>query len=66
MHRRQKEKEQVPHYSVGFAPEFAPQIGVQVVNQQISFRDALDRAATVLDLDGFTIEEVKQCALRWC
>jgi hypothetical protein len=28
----------------------------------ISFRDALDKAATLLDADGFTIEEVKQCA----
>jgi hypothetical protein len=59
--RRQQEKAQVPSYSIG-SPEFALQVGVQVVNGQISFRDALDRAAVIMDADGFTIEEVKQCA----
>jgi hypothetical protein len=57
MHRRQKEKEQVPRYSVG-SPEFALPVGTS----SLSFREALDRAATILDQDGFTIEEVKQCA----
>jgi hypothetical protein len=59
--RRQREKEQVPAYSVG-SPEFALQVGVHIVDGRLSFRDALDRAATLLDADGFTIEEVKQCA----
>jgi hypothetical protein len=57
VHRRQKEKEQVPRYSVG-SPEFALPVGVE----RMSFRDALDRAAVMLDQDGFTIEQVKQCA----
>ena len=55
--QRQQEKAQVPSYSVG-SPEFALQVGVGA----LSFRDALDRAAVVLDQDGFTIEEVKHCA----
>jgi hypothetical protein len=59
--RRQREKEQVPAYTVG-TPEFALQVGVQIINGILSFRDALDRAATLLDADGFTIEEVKHCA----
>jgi hypothetical protein len=57
MHRRQKEKEQVPRYSVGL-PEFALPVGVE----RMSFRDALDRAAVMLDQDGFTVEEIKHCA----
>jgi hypothetical protein len=61
VHRRQKEKEQVPRYSVG-SPEFALQVGVQPKNGQLSFRDALDKAAVLLDQDGFTIEEVKHVA----
>jgi hypothetical protein len=61
VHRRQKEKEQVPAYSVG-SPEFALQVGVQPNNDQLSFRDALDKAAVLLDRDGFTIEEVKHVA----
>jgi hypothetical protein len=52
MQRRQREKEQVPRYNVG----------VEIVNGKLSFRDALDRAATLLDADGFTIEEVKHWA----
>ena len=59
--QRQREKEQVPSYTVG-TPEFALQVGVQIINGILSFRDALDRAATLLDADGFTIEEVKHCA----
>jgi hypothetical protein len=55
--QRQQEKANVPRYSVG-SPEFALQVGVGA----LSFRDALDRAAVLLDADGFTIEEVKQCA----
>ena len=55
--RRQKEKEQVPPYNVG-SPEFALPVGTS----SLSFREALDRAATILDQDGFTIEEVKHCA----
>lgn len=55
--RRQQEKAQVPSYSVG-SPEFALQVAVGA----LSFRDALDRAAVIMDADGFTIEEVKQCA----
>jgi hypothetical protein len=54
--RRQQEKAKVPSYSVG-SPEFALTVGIP----SLSFRDALDRAATVLDADGFAIEEVKQC-----
>ena len=61
MKRRQQEKEQVPAYSVG-SPEFALQVGVQPNNGQLSFRDALDKAAVLLDQDGFTIEEVKHVA----
>jgi hypothetical protein len=61
INRRNQEKERVPAYTVG-APEFALQVGVQVINGAISFRDALDRAALVLGADGFTIEEVKHCA----
>ena len=61
MKRRQQEKEQVPAYSVG-SPEFALQVGVPIINGTLSFRDALDRAATLLDADGFTVEEVKHCA----
>jgi hypothetical protein len=61
MQRRQREKEQVPRYNVG-TPEFVLQVGVEIVNGKLSFRDALDRAATLLDADGFTIEEVKHCA----
>jgi hypothetical protein len=30
-------------------------------NGQISFRDAIDRAALILSADGFSITEVKQC-----
>jgi hypothetical protein len=59
--QRQREKAQVPSYSVG-SPEFALQVGVPIMNGNLSFRDALDRAATLLDADGFTIEEVKHCA----
>jgi hypothetical protein len=59
--RRQQEKAKVPSYSVG-SPEFALPVGVEVVNGVPSFRDALDKAATLLDVDGFTIEEVKHCA----
>jgi hypothetical protein len=55
--RRQEEKQRVPLYRVG-SPEFALQVGIP----SLSFRDALDRAATVLDDEGFTIEEVKHCA----
>jgi|tagenome__1003787_1003787.scaffolds.fasta_scaffold20951568_2 hypothetical protein len=58
--RRQKEKEQVPSYSVG-SPDLALQVGLQLNNGQLSFRDALDKAAILLDQDGFTIEEVKHC-----
>jgi hypothetical protein len=54
--RRQREKEQVPPYSVG-SPEVAMPVGVECM----SFRDALNKAATMLDADGFTIEEIKQC-----
>ena len=61
MQRRQQEKAKVPAYSVG-SPEFALQVGVEVIDGQLSFRAALDRAATLLDADGFTIEEVKHCA----
>jgi hypothetical protein len=59
--QRQREKEQVPSYTVG-TPEFALQVGVEIINGTLSFRDALDRAATLLNADGFTIEEVKHCA----
>jgi hypothetical protein len=59
--QRQKEKEQVPSYTLG-TPEFTLPVGVQVINGTLSFRDALDRAALMLDADGFTIEEVRQCA----
>jgi hypothetical protein len=59
--RRQQEKEKVPTYSLG-TPEFALQVVVPMINAEISFRDAIDRAATLLGADGFTIEEVKQCA----
>jgi hypothetical protein len=58
--RRQQEKAKVPSYSVG-TPEFALQVGVPAVEDHINFRDAIDRVATLLDADGFTIEEVKQC-----
>jgi hypothetical protein len=59
--RRQQEKAKVPSYSVG-SPEFALPVGVEIINGQLSFRDALDRAAVIMDADGFTIEEVKHCA----
>lgn len=59
--QRQREKEQVPPYTVG-NPEFALQVAVQSANGQISFRDAIDRAALILGNDGFSITEVKQCA----
>jgi hypothetical protein len=59
--QRQREKEQVPAYRVG-NPEFAMQVAVQSANGQLSFRDALDRAALILGGDGFAITEVKQCA----
>ena len=55
--RRQREKEQVPAYSVG-----SPDLGLQVGVDRMSFRDAMDRTATLLDQDGLTIEEFKQCA----
>jgi len=55
--RRQQEKAKVPAYSVG-SPEFALPVAVE----RMSFRDALDRAAVMLDEDGFTVEQVKQCA----
>jgi hypothetical protein len=55
--RRQHEKAQVPPYSVG-SPEFVAQVGVE----RVSFRDALDRTAIMLNAEGFTIEEVKNCA----
>jgi hypothetical protein len=58
--QRQRAKEQVPPYTVG-NPEFALQVGVQPANGQISFRDALDRAAIILGADGWSITEVKQC-----
>jgi len=61
MRQRQREKEQVPPYAVG-NPEFAMQVVVQSANGQISFRDAIDRAALILGNDGFSITEVKQCA----
>jgi hypothetical protein len=57
MKRRQREKEQVPAYSVG-SPEFALPVGTST----LSFPEALDRAASILDQDGFTVEEVKHCA----
>ena len=38
------------------------QVGVQLFNGQISFHDAIDRAAVVLGVDGRAIEEVKHCA----
>jgi hypothetical protein len=59
--QRQREKEQVPPYTVG-NPEFAVQVAVQSPNGQLSLRDALDRAALILGIDGFSITEVKQCA----
>jgi hypothetical protein len=59
--QRQREKEQVPPYTVG-NPEFALQVAVQAPNGQLSFRDALDRAALILGADGWVITEVKQCA----
>jgi hypothetical protein len=59
--RRQQEKEKVPTYNLG-TPEFALQVVVPMINGEISFRDATDRAAVLLGTDGFTIEEVKQCA----
>jgi hypothetical protein len=55
--RRQKEKEQVPSYSVG-----SPDLALQVAVDRMSFRDAMDRTALMLDQDGLTIEEFKQCA----
>jgi hypothetical protein len=55
--RRQQEKAKVPAYAVG-SPEFALPVGTST----LSFREALDRAATILDADGFTVEEVKHCA----
>ncbi len=59
--QRQREKEQVAPYTVG-NPEFAMQVAVQSANGQLSFRDAIDRAATILGADGWEITEVKQCA----
>jgi hypothetical protein len=59
--QRQREKERVPTYSLG-SPEFAMTVGIPVFDGLLSFRDALDRAAVMLGNDGFTIEEVKQCA----
>jgi hypothetical protein len=62
MHRRQKEKEQIPAYSVG-TPEFALQVRVDLGSGgTLSFRNALDKVATLLDADGFTVEEFKHCA----
>jgi hypothetical protein len=61
MKQRQREKEQVPAYTVG-NPDFALQVGVEVVNQRMSFRDAIDKAALILGADGWSITEVKQCA----
>jgi hypothetical protein len=55
--RRQREKQQVPSYAVG-SPDLALQVGVE----RMSFRDAMDRTAVLLDQDGLTIEEFKQCA----
>jgi len=57
----QREKEQVPPYTVG-NPEFARQVAVQSPNGQLSFRDAIDRSAVILGADGWSITEVKQCA----
>ncbi|HJV14239.1 MAG TPA: hypothetical protein VJ625_10135, partial [Propionibacteriaceae bacterium] len=51
----------VPAYTVG-NPEFALQVAVQSRNGQLSFRDAIDRAAFILGADRFNISEVKQCA----
>src|SRR5215211_6397197 len=58
--QRQREKEQVSPYEVG-NPEFALQVAVQPPNGQLSFREAVDRAATILGADGWKINEVKQC-----
>jgi hypothetical protein len=58
--QRQREKEQVPPYTVG-NPEFALQVAVQAPNGQLSFRAAIDRAALILGVDGWAITEVKQC-----
>jgi hypothetical protein len=60
--QREREKERVPPNSVG-TPDFTLQVGVPVGDGgNISLGDALDKAAVLLDADGFTIEEVKQCA----
>jgi hypothetical protein len=32
-------------------------------NDQLRFRDAIDKAAAILLADGWSITEVKQCAL---
>ena len=41
--QRQREKEQVPPYTVG-TPEFAMQVAVQSATGLLSFRDALEMA----------------------
>jgi hypothetical protein len=45
-------------------PEFAMQVRVALgPNAAPSFTDALDRAALILDNDGWAIESVSQCAM---
>jgi hypothetical protein len=39
---------------------------VQSPNGQLSFRDAVGRAAIILGADGFKITEVKQCVFVGC
>jgi hypothetical protein len=59
--QRQREKEQVPPYTVG-NPEFTVPVAVQSPTGQLSYRDAIDKAASILGADGWSITEVKQCA----
>jgi hypothetical protein len=40
------------------SPDLALQVGVE----RMSFRDAMDRTAILMDQDGLTIEEFKECA----
>jgi hypothetical protein len=58
--QRQREKEQTPPYTIG-NPEFAVPVGVDPTGEDLSYRAALDQAATVLGKDGFTITEAKNC-----
>ena len=37
-------------------------VAVQSPNGELSFRDAIDKAALILGGDGWSITEVKQCA----